>query len=40
MTKAYRHRDVIEKVPQFRKFVDGLDGGIRKEIETVGYPMA
>jgi hypothetical protein len=36
-TKPYRHQDVMEKVPRFRHFVDGLDTDTRRRIENVGY---
>jgi hypothetical protein len=38
-TKPYRHRDVMEKVPRFRNFVNGLDRVTRGRIEKVGYQL-
>jgi hypothetical protein len=35
--KPYRHLAVMDKVPRFRKFVDGLDAETKRRIEEIGY---
>jgi hypothetical protein len=36
-TKPYGYLTVQEKVPRFKKFIDGLTAETRKRIEKIGY---
>jgi len=38
-TKPYGYRAVRDGVPQFREFIDGLDGETKKRIEKIGYDL-
>ncbi len=38
-TKPYRYLEVQERVPQFRKLIDGLDAETRRRIERIGYHL-
>jgi len=39
-TKPYRYLAVMEKVPRFRDFIDGLDRETKRRIERIGYAVA
>jgi hypothetical protein len=39
-TKPYRYLDVQERVPRFRKLIDGLDAETRRRIEAIGYHLS
>jgi hypothetical protein len=36
-TKPYGYLGVIEKVPRFRDFINGLDAETKRRIEKIGY---
>jgi hypothetical protein len=38
-TKPYRYLEVQERVPRFRKLIDGLDAETRRRIEKIGYHL-
>ena len=38
-TRPYRYLEVKEKVPQFRKLIDGLDAETKRRIEQIGYTV-
>jgi hypothetical protein len=38
-SKAYGYLAVMEKVPRFRGFIDGLDADTRRRIEAIGYDV-
>jgi len=39
-TKPYRYQAVMEKVPRFRNFIDGLGAETKRRIEKIGYGLA
>jgi hypothetical protein len=38
-TKPYRYLGVMEKVPRFKDFIDGLNAETKDRIETIGYNL-
>src|SRR5208283_967021 len=39
-TKPYGYLAVIEKIPRFKSFIDGLDAETKRRIEKIGYSVS